>query len=149
MIRSGVRGDIPQILAMGSNFWQQTIYDEPFCNDTVIQMAEYCIHNQMMAVLEIDGKVVGFACGVLGPLLCNQEVKTGTELAWWVEPEYRGGSGSIRLLMYIEKLAKEAGVKYWNMVFMESSMPETIKHIYERLGYKINEVVYSKVLTGD
>jgi len=147
MIRAATEQDIPQILGMSSNFWKRTIYDEPFCPDTVTEMAVHCINTEMMAVLEIEGKVVGFVCGVIGPLLGNRDVKSGTELAWWVEPDFRGGSGSIKLLKYMEQLAKDSGVKYWNMVFMESSMPEIIKHIYEKLGYKVNEVVYSKVLT--
>lgn len=146
MIRLGISQDVPVILGMSANFWQCTIYNDPFCPDTVSDMINHCINSKMMAVLEVDGSVVGFACGVVGLLLGNRNVKTGTELAWWVEPDHRGGSGGIKLLAYMEKLAKEEGIKYWNMVFMASSMPEKIKGIYEKLGYQINEVVYTKVL---
>lgn len=146
MVREGVNSDIPHIVDMASSFWEHTIYDEPACPKTVEGMAHHCIESGLMSVLEVGGCVVGFACGVIGPLLGNNSVKSGTEIAWWVDPEHRGGTNGVALLKHIERQAKEAGIKYWNMAYMESSMPEHVKSLYERLGYIQTEVIYSRVL---
>ena len=42
--------------------------------------------------------------------------------------------------------ARKAGVKYWNMVYLTSSMPDRIEAIYQKMGYVKTEVTYSKVL---
>lgn len=146
MVRKGKHSDIPRIIEMSLKFWDSTNCDEPAEPEAVGMMAEACMGQELMSVLEVRDEVVGFACGVSGPLLANHSVKTGTEIAWWVDPEYRAGRHGILLLRHIEGLAKEAGIKYWNMAYMESSMPEEIKSMYERLGYERTEVIYTRVL---
>jgi GNAT superfamily N-acetyltransferase len=146
MVRAGDANDIYEIVRMADRFWHHTIYDETFCPNTVSSMAKACIDQRLMSVLEVDGKLVGFACGVVGALLGNASIKSGTEIAWWVEPEHRSGGNGIKLLKHIEELARKTGIKYWNMAYMESSMPEQIKGIYEKLGYKRTEIIYSREL---
>ena len=145
VVRKGTIEDVPQIVLMAQEFWGHTIYDEDFCPETVSQMCLACIDAGLMAVVEKED-LVGFACGLPGPLLGNKAVKCGLELAWWVQPEHRKCRTGIDLLVYLEDLAREAGIKYWNMVFMESSMPEAVEKIYQKLGYNRVEVTYSKVL---
>jgi hypothetical protein len=146
MVRSGTVADVPFIISMAADFWSHTIYEDPICPRSVESMALHCINENLMSVVEGDGGVVGFACGVKGPLLGNNSVCTGTEIAWWVDPAHRSGRNGIGLLKHIEGLAKAAGIKYWNMAYMESSMPTEIKSIYEKLGYQQTEVIYSRVL---
>ena len=97
MIRPGIKHDIPLIVMMAEEFWRHTIYEEPFCRDTVWAMAQSCIDNQLMAVYEHSGVPVGFACGIKGALLGNSSVITGTEVAWWVDEGHRSGKGGIEL----------------------------------------------------
>ena len=146
MIRAGTEADYDAIIAMSEEFWQYTIYDEKFCPDTVRGMTALCDEQGLLSVLQVAGQVVGFACGVKGPLLANSEVLSGTEIAWWVDPAHRSGRNGIALLKHIEGLAKKAGIKYWNMAYMQSSMPDTIEAIYERMGYKRTEIIYTRVL---
>ena len=146
MIRAGIESDLPAIIDMARRFWANTIYDEDYCGDTVSAMAEMCMSHGLMAVLDVDGVARGFACGVKGPLLANADVLTGAEVAWWVDPEHRAGRNGIALMKYLERLAKEAGIKYWNMSFMFSSMPEAVERIYQSLGYKKTETTYMKVI---
>tara|TARA_R110002153_G_scaffold191269_1_gene344221 strand:+ start:892 stop:1335 length:444 start_codon:yes stop_codon:yes gene_type:complete len=146
MIRDGKPEDIPDIVRMAEDFWQHTAYEESFDAETVEGMALYCIDSGLMAVLEIAGKVCGFCCGVKGPLLANKNIFTGSEIAWWVDKDHRGGRNSIGLLKGIEQRAKAAGCKYWHMMFMESSMPETVERIYRKMGYSKVETSYMKRL---
>lgn len=146
MVRKGAVSDIDSIISMASEFWGHTIYDEGYCPETIEAMASLCIEQELMSVLEVDGEVVGFACGVKGTLLGNCNVTSGTEIAWWVNPDNRSGRSGIALLKHIEGLAKDAGIKHWNMAFMVSSMPEQIEAIYIKMGYTKTEIIYSKVL---
>ncbi|WP_315809457.1 GNAT family N-acetyltransferase [Pseudomonas sp. C9-3] len=146
MIRRGLRCDVPEIVELARHFWRETIYDEPFCADSVRLMVELAHEQGLLAVLEEEAGVVGFVAGCKGALLGNAAVLTGTELAWWIEPEYRQGRKGIELMQYIERLAREQGIRYWTMVSMESSSPETANRIYQRLGYAKTETSFTKVL---
>ena len=146
MIRLATEEDIPSICDMASRFWEHADYEEEYNPGTTIALAKQCIENDMMLVAVTEDGLKGFACGVIAPLLGNPNVLSGTEIAWWVEPDYRKTSCGISLLLELEEQAKKNGAKYWNMVYMESSMPTKVKQLYERLGYKKVETVYRRVL---
>ena len=46
----------------------------------------------------------------------------------------------------MEVMAKESGVKYWNMIAMRSSMFDSVCGMYKKLGYTENELTFTKVL---
>lgn len=147
MIRKGCEEDIPRIVEMLSEMKDASRYiDDEFCPDTCAGVAQGCIESDMLSVLEVDGVVQGFAGGIIGTLLFNRNIKSGTELAWWVDPDHRELGSGIELLAHIEGLARLRGVKHWNMVYQTASMPEVVKAIYEKMGYTQNEIVYSRVL---
>ena len=146
MIRDCETKDIPDLIEMSREFWQHTLYkDEEFQDDAVEGMIKKTMEDELCLVLEIDGEVQGFVCGVKGFLMANFDVSVGTELAWWVNEEYRKGSDGLKLLKAIEQRAKKIGIKYWNMAYMNTSMPDSVKKIYESMGYKENESLYTKV----
>lgn len=145
-VRCGESRDVLSIVGMACEFWEDTVYSENACPETITDMVNLCLDQQLLSVVEIDSEIVGFAAGIKGTLLGNRRASTGTELAWYVNPEHRSGTNGIKLLKHIESLAKAAGIKYWVMAYMESSMPETVKHIYEKMGYKQTEVLYMREL---
>ena len=147
MIRDCEKKDIPALVAMSKTFWQHTAYkSEEFKNESVEAMLHATIKDELCLVYDVNGKAEGFICGVKGPLMANFDVCIGTELAWWVNEDHRNSRGGIDLLKAIEKRAKELGIKYWNMCYMQSSMPASIKRIYESMGYKESESLYMRVL---
>ena len=145
MIRAGDESDIEDILAMCEKFWAETMYEESFEKDHALKMVRLALSQELLAVLDING-VCGFVAGVLGPLLGNSKTIMGTEVAWWVEPEQRSKSNGINLMLFIEDLAKKQGVKYWNMISMQSCQPDIANSIYDRLNYKLNEMSWTKVI---
>ena len=147
MIRPGEEKDIPQIVDMSREFWKQTQFKEvEFETDMAQSMSEMCIDKGMMLVLELEKIVHGFACGLTGPLLANSSVLVGTELAWWVDPDYRSERNGIDLMLALESAAKKQGVRFWNMVYMESAMPKKVESIYRRIGDSLGETTYTKEL---
>jgi len=146
MVRDGTAEDLPAVVEMAREFWTHTMYEEPFDADYVAFMAAMSIEHGLLAILEVDGVIEGFTAGLKSPLLACAAVLSGTEIAWWVNPEARKGRNGIALMQHIEKMARAQGVKYWNMIVMESCQPEVGAAIYTRLGYKKSETSYTRVL---
>lgn len=148
MIRNATENDFEQILSLSETFWKHTQFDEPFDAEHCKNFVMMAHDHGLLAVVDINSEVVGFCAAVKSPLLGSASSFMATELAWYVSPNHRGGKNGVALLLHMEQLAKSQNVKYWNMVYMESSMPETVKTLYERLGYKKAETSYTKVLYG-
>lgn len=108
-------------------------------------MVEMCHGQGLLAVVD-DGSVIGFAAGVMAPSLAAPTALVGTEVAWWINPSIRGAGYGIMLLDFMEDLARDLGIKYWNMVAMESSMPQQVKSMYLDRGYTLQESTFTKVL---
>lgn len=146
MVRDGKAEDIPTVVEMAREFWKHTRYDDPFDQDYVAFMTGMALEHGLLAILEVDGAIEGFTAGLKAPLLACAGVLSGTEIAWWVNPAARKGRNGIALMQHIERMAKAQGVKYWNMIVMESCQPEVGAAIYKRLGYEKSETSYTRIL---
>lgn len=89
-------------------------------------------------------KIIGGIGLILFPAL-EDGVMTTTETFWFVDKESRGGG--MKLFIKAEKWAKENGSKRMNMIHLTNSMPEKLKSLYERKGYKMIETSYQKEIT--
>jgi len=141
LVREAVEDDFEAILDLCQVFWTYTVFPEEFERDHTLNMVRMASDHGLLAVLD---PIVGFAAGIKSHLLGSTQAMMGTELAWWVDPLHRGNGG--RLLEFMEGLAKREGVKYWNMMSMESSMPEAVGQMYEKMGYRHIETTYMKEL---
>lgn len=146
MIRKAELKDFDDILDLSEDFWGHTQFQESFERAHTINMVNMAYEHGLLAVLEIEKRVVGFAAGVKSPSMGSSKAIVGTELAWWVSPANRGGGAGVKLLRFMEGLAKKEGVKYWNMISMQTSMPDKINSMYEKMGYKLAETTYTKVI---
>lgn len=137
---------INDVVRMCREFYKHTIYDDPFCDESVYTIIRSSISDNLCMVSIVDGSVVGFIGGIMGAMLMNLSVKMTTELGWWVDKEYRNSGAGLKLIRAFEKRAKELGAKYTNANYMESSMPAEVKKMYLRLGYVENEQVMTRKL---
>lgn len=86
-------------------------------------------------------KIIGGIGLILFPAL-EDGVLTTTEAFWFVDEKSRGGG--MKLFIKAENWAKESGSKRMNMIHLTNSMPEKLKGLYERRGYKMIETTYQK-----
>lgn len=93
--------------------------------------------------LKKDNKFIGAIGLVVTPSL-EDGVATCMEAFWYVDENHRGQG--LKLLIKGQKVAKEMGAKRMMMMFLENSMPEKVKNIYERMGYKLIQTTYFKEL---
>lgn len=147
IIRDAIEQDIDQCVELAKKFYQHTeFYGRiPFDESSVYTHMLMCLDAKIFAVADYS-KIVGFACGVKSPSLMNRDYSIGAELAWWVEPEYRGTSSGIKLLKHVENQAKEAGCFAWSMMCMESLNPDEVESLYIRLGYSPSERTFVRFL---
>lgn len=142
--RIATEDDLPAITDMACEFWDEgTVYEEVADWGHIYDLMALCLSHNLLCVLE-DFALEGFCAGVKSPCLGSPLALQGAEVAWWINPEYRGKEGGGILFSFIENLAKKAGIKYWNMSTMESSSPE-ISTYYEKRGYTLNEKHYMRI----
>ena len=146
-VRLATEDDFDAILDMCAEFWQHTQFSEPFDRDHTLNMVEMSYDHGLLCVAE-DDEISGFIAAIKSPLLGSAEAWMATELAWYVKPEKRGTLHGIQLIELLEHLCEQDRVKYLNMAFMETSMPEKVKKLYQSLGYALQETVYTKVIYG-
>ena len=147
MIRAATYDDFDTILDMCEVFWGHTQFTEPFERDHTEKMVQMAYDHGLLIVADDDG-LYGFMAAIKSPLLGSTKAWTATELAWWVNPEKRGKLAGVRLVEHLERLCINGEVKYFNLAYMQTSMPDTVKKLYEKMGYELQETVYTKVLYG-
>ena len=97
----------------------------------------------MLALFDDEGKRLGGLAYIKSPDLYSGELMA-IELYWFVHPGNRG-SGKL-LLDAFEESAKKNGCVKAAMIHMVDSFPETLKTLYEKRGYKLIELHYTKEL---
>ena len=147
MIREASPKDFDAILDMCEVFWGHTQFSESFNRQHTKQMVEMSWDHELLIVVD-DGGVCGFMAAIKSPLLGSPDAWMATELAWWVNPEKRGKMYGMGLISALERLCIEQEVKYVNLAYMETSMPEKVAKLYQKLGYELQETYYTKVLSN-
>lgn len=90
-----------------------------------------------------DGEMAGFLLGMAVPLWFDTLEWAAVELAWWVQPEHRGGRYAMALVKDFEGWAVAQGVRrvVLSDVEFENGAPPAGPFI-ERLGYSLHERAY-------
>ena len=144
MIREATKEDYPSIERHARRFWEETYFKDDYLDGSALMYMDVALSQRLLFVAEVDGNIVGFAAGCMSPLMGNLKVMAGTEMAWWVDPEFRATRCGIGLLKALETSSKKQGCKYWSMVAMESSMPKPLQKLYKKMGYTSNEYTFTK-----
>lgn len=146
-LRLATVDDVPEFLRMARLFHHTSPYSGiPFSEDRILQYFEIALQNPLSVICilsEQDGDVRGMICGV-----CDappfSDLKVATELAWWMDEEYRHSRDSLDLFKAYEEWARRAGASLCQMALLSSS-PDLTK-LYERSGYQLTERTFLKEL---
>jgi len=146
MIRPAELSDLPRLVEMGERFFNAAGWPEVASWDveSITRTLSFLITEDAGAVfvLDHDGQLVGMAGGMLNPFYFNANHRTGQELFWWVEPEYRG-EGS-KLFDALEGWARDSGAQSFSMIALDRIKPEVMGRIYRMRGYRAAEHSYIK-----
>lgn len=147
LIKDASQSDIPKIIELARKFHAVSGYENiEFDEETVENILITSIDQGLCPIGVVDGKIVGFLAGLAYPAILNANVMVGTEIAWWVEPEFRGKKIAIQLLLRAEENARAKGLYCWSMMCLEKLNADGLENIYERLGYEKAERTYLRIL---
>lgn len=143
MIREATEQDLEAIMEMAEKFYAATEYSEviPFDRESAENLV---LSSCKQGMCFVDDDYRGFVLGMLFPYSLNNSEIVGSELAWWVEPEYRNEMVGIQLLEALESAAETNGAKMWSMMCLESIEPDKVERIYERMGYTRTERTFTR-----
>lgn len=147
MLRLATKDDLSEVLRMTEEFHKASPYsDIPYSKKKVIEYFEIFLRDptKVMVILSIQNeKPRGMIVG-----LCDSppfsEVLVTTELAWWMDLEYRNSRDSIHLMRAYEDWGNRVGAGISQMSLLSTS-PD-LRDFYERSGYQMTEHSYIKKL---
>ncbi len=143
-VRDSTVADDAALVAMGRKFYASLPYgDVSYCGESARRWFALMRASGVLIVAEHDGAIVGMAGGLFAPFIFNDAHLVGSELMWWVEPEYRSNGIGRLMLAALERGAAEAGCVRWSMVATQES--PAIEHACARAGYELSELTFTKV----
>lgn len=147
-IRPATREDIPRIVEMGRRFYAASGYEAiaPVSDASIAGLAILTMDGAgVMLVAEADEQVIGMVCLFIEPFTFNPSVTVATELAWWIEPECRGGMLAVRMMGALEEACRAKGAQWVRMATLVTSPPQAAA-LYERLGYQRGDSYYMRAI---
>jgi len=93
--------------------------------------------------MRAQGRLVGYCIMIVSPELHYQTTLSGKMDVFWIEPEFRGRMGGVRLFKAMEKELKRRGCK---RMFVGSKLHRDSSRLFQAMGYRHIENWFSKVL---
>jgi len=120
-------------------------YLDGFSLDNFVKMWTGFIQSgEGVIYLLVAGKAILGAIGGFRHTEQYCDYPVAQEFFWFVDEDCRGRG--VMLYRALEKWAKAKGCRHLRMVYMVDSMPDKVRHFYERAGFSPMEVVYTKEL---
>lgn len=120
------------------DFHRQSRMPFPTSAAWALDLFKTCVLSpERIAVSKTGGILLGAVSrSLLGPIIQSHEI------AWWVDPEHRGGS--IDMLKMYEDWALEKGAKLIEVKSL--NIFKEVENLYERMGYSPIETSWVKVI---
>lgn len=141
MIRKATIADLEKVSEFGYAFLKETQFLE-FDQQAFIQSWAQFLELNIGVIFILEDFY-----GILGAIAYpdpNSGKMLATEMFWIVLPEYRGKG--LSLVQEYESWAHSKGCTRAIMVHMADSMPDKLKAVYKRNGYREMETHYIKEL---
>ena len=129
MIRQANKFDIPKIIEMLKNYRDAAPIEilRKADDQNYIEglLTEIMIGAGFILLAEKNDEIIGMIIAGIIPNVWNPKVRQCSEIAYWVEPEFRGGTAAYRLLKsYVDecdKMMKSGKIQMYTMSKMVSS----------------------------
>lgn len=148
MIRLATMADVERIADMAQAFYATTDYPALYGELTRTQALGLAIVLQehgLILVAERDGQLIGMVAMQIDACLFNPATRTAHEIAYWIEPEHRGGRLAVRLRDATEGALRALDVNVVRWARLRTS-PDVVEALYMSGGCVETERYYSKVL---
>lgn len=133
--------DREDFIHMGSLFHQAGPYSGiPYSREKLGNIFDNRNSDILLLFLVDEDKPVGMIWGMVQEPYFST-TKVATELAWWVNPEYRRTKKSIELTLAFEDWAYRKGAKLVTLSALDTS-PASVGKFYESMGFTKREETY-------
>ncbi len=141
--------DAEEIARLGMDFIGRLKLDARPSVDRVVASVGAVLNdkNGCGVVCEKDGEIVGFLLGMAVPIWFDVMDWSAIELAWWIDPDHRGGSDAARMVKMFEQWASNMNVNrivLSDIEFLDQAQPAGT--FIEKLGYTLHERAFVKVI---
>lgn len=133
------KSELDYLVSAAQRFYNEAGFDFPLNAKEYYQELD---KNPFIFSIIEEGK--GFIICSIAPSFLTPSLMQCSEIAWYVEKEYRGGSTAIKLMKKYEQLAVSKNCDLITMVALEQLDPIRTGNIYKKLGYKSLEHHYIK-----
>jgi len=143
MIERATIDRLRELMPLIEEFYASSKFLKGFNADHCEKMWINFITNNLGVIFLLMDKeeIIGFLAALKYPDINSGEL-IATEMAWFVKSDHRGKG--LLLLKRFEEWAREEKCKGIIIVHLMDSMPEQLKRIYEKRGYKAIEINYTK-----
>lgn len=147
IIRRAEPKDVPEVVDLIMNFYAEGLNKSglSFDRESLLQSAGLIAEHHIMLIAE-NGTVQGVIAGIVSNSMFDHKQIVAEEKIWFINREFRGKGGAIKLFKQFEKVSKDMGAQVIIMAHMSDIMPEKVKRIYHSFGYKQVESHYIKSL---
>lgn len=90
-----------------------------------------------------NGKLVGYYSLTMGVSVHHKDHKFATSDVIYLDEEYRSGFNALKLIKYVESNLKQFGVSF---VMISTKAHKPFSVLLERMGYGLNEQIFSKYI---
>jgi len=147
-IRKATLWDIPEYSDLALDF----ISSNPMAHiakadkDEVSQFLVEAIEKDgaLIILAESGNRLAGICGAILYPVYYAPSVLVGSELWWFVKPEFRGSQAGKLMREAIERWAAENNAQAMLMIALENEKTQAIDRLYRRSGYCPIEHTYMK-----
>lgn len=148
MIRQANKFDVPQIIEMLKQYRDdapieilKTANDQEYIERFLIDLI---VGSGFILVAENEDKLIGMLIAGIVPNIWNPKVNQCSEIAYWVDPDFRGGTAAYRLIKsYVdecEKLYKSGRIQMITI----SKMVNSPDLKYQKFGFEKLEETWVK-----
>lgn len=147
-LRLATKADVPSLLVMAEEFHIESPYSRfPIDREKYEQLVLSFVQNdpsKVCVVLHDDDLLMGMIAGHVQELLFGKQ-RIASEVVWYVYPNFRNGTGGVRLRKAFEYWAENVvKADIVHMASLNNEHAEKLKTHYEKKGYKLFEMTYLK-----
>jgi GNAT superfamily N-acetyltransferase len=145
--RRATLDDIPRMVEMGEAFTAAVQSPVPFDPDGFAERMTMFIGLEDAFIQLLDDRQLGAVGGIgafCAPHFLFMKPMMASELFWWIEPEYRGGTAALRLIEDYERWARQKGCGIVAFSMFEGD--DKVQRVLERRGFKHMESAFAKAL---
>ncbi len=137
-VRSAVQEDVPWLLQQARAFDAAAGFKRGLMptDEEAIPLLRALVAAHIVFIAEVNNCLAGFIAGWYGAHPFNRNVRTLTEVLWWVQPEYRGTRAGIMLLDRFEDCGRH--IADWTILTLEHDSPLREAHLTKR-GFRQTE----------